>query len=207
MLGAPVVYLSGGTVASPPVQNGDTIVAQPQNALDETRAAFAIAESHIPELRADVESLTSQLFSQSGTIGAVNTREVGDARVTVLDALTTDLKRRTRAAQPTVSLDSLRNVFTTRTQHALAAADSLRRILMLPGGTLERLERDTAFVRAVRETRAALDTTEQLLSTPTGTLGRMRQDSALRRRVDQAKSSLDTLEQDAVHNPSRYMPF
>lgn len=207
MLGAPVVYLSGGSTDSPVLRDGDTIIAQPQSALDETRAAFAIAEGRIPELRANVESLTSQLFSRTGTIGAVNTREGGDEHVTVLDALTTDLKRRTHAAQPTVSLDSLRNVFTIRTQHALAAADSMRRILMLPGGTLERLERDTAFVRAVRETRAELDTTEMLLSTPTGTLGRMHEDSALRQRVAKAKLSLDTLERDASHNPSRYAPF
>jgi hypothetical protein len=207
MLGAPVVYLSGGTLNSPSVRDGDTLVAQPQSALDETRAVFADAESRLPELRADVESLTTQLFSHSGTIGAVNTREVGDERVTVLDALTTGLRRRTFAAKPTVSLDSLRNVFMLRTQHALAATDSLRRLAMLPGGTLERLEHDTAFVRAILETRAELDTTEQLLSTPTGTLGRMRVDSALRMRVAKAKSALDTLQRDASQNPSRYLPF
>jgi MlaD protein len=207
MLGAPVVYLSGGTVHSPTVRDGDTIVAHPQAALDETRAAFAEAESQLPALRADVESLTTQLFSHSGTIGAVNTREVGDERVTVLDALTTDLRRRTSAARPTVSLDSLRNVFTIRARRALAATDSLRRLATLPGGTLERFERDTAFAHAIRETRAELDTTEQLLSTPTGTLGRMREDSALRMRVTKAKSSLDALQQDASQNPSRYLPF
>lgn len=207
MLGAPVVYLSGGSPNSPALVSGDTIIAQPQSALDETRAAFAQAEDQLPELRADVESLTSQLFSHNGTIGAVNTRVEGERQVTVLDALTTDLRRRTRAATPQVSLDSLRDVFTARTQRALAAADSLRRMLALPGGTLERLERDTAFVRAVRETRAELDTTARLLSTPNGTLGRMHADSALARRVAHARSSLDALAQDAAKNPSRYLPF
>jgi phospholipid/cholesterol/gamma-HCH transport system substrate-binding protein len=207
MLGAPVVYLSGGSPSSPPVRDGDTIAAQPQSALDETRAAFARGEDQIPALRADVESLTSQLFSHTGTIGAVNTRTTDNPRVTVLDALTSDLRRRSRAAKPAVALDSLRDVFNTHAAHALAAADSLRRFLALPGGTLERLEQDTAFTRSVRDTRSELDSLQQLLATPSGTMGRLHADSALRHRLGEADKTLDELSRDAALNPSRYLPF
>jgi phospholipid/cholesterol/gamma-HCH transport system substrate-binding protein len=207
MLGAPVVYLSGGTPRSPTVQDGDTIVAQPQSALDETRAVFASGEAQIPALRADVESLTSQLFSRSGTIGAVDTRTADDPRVTVLNALTSDLKRRTRAAKPQIALDSARDELATRAQHALLMADSLRHVLLTPGGSLERLQHDTAFARALGDARAELDTAEWLLTTPTGTLGRLHADSALRHRLGEAHHALDALSHDAAQNPSRYLPF
>jgi hypothetical protein len=189
MLGSPVVYFSGGTANAPGVRDGDTLVAQPQSAFDETRAAVAVAVDQIPALRADVESLTSQLFSRSGTIGAVNTRDIGDRRVTVLDALTRDLKQRTRAAKPRV-LDSARATLLQGAQRALAATDSLRHLMTLAGGTLDRLERDSAFVRAVRNTRAEIDSTQRLLTTPVGTAGRLRSDSALRHQLSEASRSL-----------------
>ncbi len=189
MLGSPVVYLSGGTLDAPVIRNGDTLVAQPQSAFDETRAAVAVGVAEIPELRADVESLTLQLFSRSGTIGAVGTRDVSDKRVTVLGALTRDLKRRTRATQPRV-LDTDRVALLDAVQHALAASDSLRRLVVLAGGSLDRLERDSTFVRAVRETRAEIDSTQRLLATPVGTAGRLSADSAIRHQLHEASRSL-----------------
>jgi len=189
MLGSPVVYLSGGTLDAPVIRDGDTLVAQPQSALDETRAAVAVAVDQIPALRADVESLTSQLFSRSGTIGAVSTRDVGNERVTVLGALTRDLERRTRATHPRV-LDSARVALLDGIRHTLAASDSLRRLVVLAGGSLDRLERDSTFVRAVRDTRAEIDSTERLLATPVGTAGRLRADSALRHQLSEASRAL-----------------
>jgi len=189
MLGSPVVYLSGGTLDAPVVRDGDTLVAQPQSAFDETRAAVAVGVAEIPELRADVESLTSQLFSHSGTIGAVSTRDVDDKRVTVLDALTRDLRRRTRATRPRV-LDTARVALLDAVQHALAASDSLRRLVVLAGGSLDRLERDSTFVRAVRETRAEIDSTQRLMATPVGTAGRLHADSAILHQLHEASRSL-----------------
>jgi hypothetical protein len=189
MLGSPVVYLSGGTLDAPIVRDGDTLVAQPQSAFDETRAAVAVAVAEIPALRADVESLTSQLFSSSGTIGAASTRETGDRRVTVLDGLARDLKRRTRATHPRV-LDTARVALLDAVQHALAAADSLRRLVVLAGGSLDRLERDSTFVRAVRETRAEIDSTQRLMTTPVGTAGRLSADSAILHQLHEASRSL-----------------
>ena len=183
MLGAPVIYLSGGTPQAAAIRAGDTLVAQPQSAFDETRAAVAVAVDQMPALRADVESLTSQLFSRSGTLGAVNTREVSDRRVTVLDALTHDLKRRARATKPVAVMDSARDALNTSAQHALAATDSLRRLAVLAGGTLDRLERDSTLLRAVRGTRAEIDTTQRMLTTPVGTLGRLRTDSAFQHQL------------------------
>jgi hypothetical protein len=190
MLGAPVVYLSGGSPSTAIIRDGDTLVAQPASAFDETRAAIAVAVASMPALRANVESLTSQLFSHSGTIGAANTREVGDQRVTVLDALTHDLRRRTRAANPVVTLDSARDAFNTDAQHMLAATDSLRRLVALAGGTLDRLERDSAFLGAIRSTRAEIDTLQRLLTTPAGTAGRLLTDSALSHQLREASHSL-----------------
>jgi len=186
MLGTPVVYLSGGTPSAPALRNGDTLIAQPQSAFDETRAAIAIGVAQLPALQADVESLTTQLFSDRGTIGAVNTREPGDQRVTVLDALTHELRGRTRATKPVAVIDSARDALNTASTHALAATDSLRRLMTLAGGTLDKFESDSAFIAAIRGTLAELDTTQRLLTTPVGTLGRLRTDSALRHQVKEA---------------------
>ncbi len=186
MLGAPVVYLSGGTPSSPALRNGDTLIAQPQSAFDETRAAIAVGVAQLPALQADVESLTTQLFSHRGTIGATNTREPGDQRFTVLDALTKELRGRTRATKPVAVVDSARDALNNASRHALAATDSLRLLMNLAGGTLDRFESDSVFLGAIRGTLAEVDTTQRLLTTPVGTLGRLRTDSALRHQVNEA---------------------
>jgi hypothetical protein len=190
MVGTPVVYLSGGSMAAPVIQNGDTLIAQPQSALDDTRAAIAIGADEIPALQADVESLTTQLFSHTGTIGAVDTRMPGDQRVTVLDSLTHELRSRTRAAQPVAVLDSARHELSTVSKQAAAATDSLRGLTSLAGGTLDRLESDSTFIRAIRGTLAEMDTIQRLLMTPVGTVGRLSADSALRHQVKEASRTV-----------------
>lgn len=190
MLGTPVVYLSGGSLHSAAIRDGDTLIAQPQSAFDETRAAIAAGVDQLPALHADVESLTTQLFSRSGTIGAVNTREGGDQRITVLDALTHDLRRRTRAENPGPVLDSARDALNSASSHARAATDSLRRLLSLAGGTLDRLQSDSALIGAIRGARDKLDTTQRLLTTPVGTVGRLRTDSALSHQVRKVSRSM-----------------
>jgi hypothetical protein len=190
MVGTPVVYLSGGSRGAAAIRAGDTLIAQPQTAFDETRAAIAAGIAQLPALKADVESLTTQLFSQSGTIGAVNTRQPSDQRITVLDALTHDLRRRTHVNKPVALVDSARDALSYATNHAIAASDSLRHLLFLAGGTLNRLESDSALLRAIRGVRNEIDTTQRLLTTPVGTVGRLRTDSALHHQVREASRSL-----------------
>lgn len=190
MLGAPVVLLSGGTMTAPPIRQGDTLIAQPQTAFDETRAAIATGIDQLPALQADVESLTTQLFSHTGTIGAVNTREPGDQRVTVLDALTHELRTRTHEAKPVAVLDSARDALNMASKHARSATDSLRALMALAGGTLDRFESDSTLKGAIRGTLAEIDTTQRLLVTPVGTIGRLRTDSALSHQVHEASRTL-----------------
>jgi MlaD protein len=203
MVGQPVVYFSGGSVGSREVNANDTIVASPQGALDETRAQFTDAAALVPALHAGVESLSTQLFSKSGTIGAASSDGPR------LRSLSIELAHRTKLRSS--GLDSLtkaaRDQFESHITHLMTTTDSLQRIVVSPSSTLGRFQRDSTLIRAVLGVRAELDSTERLLTTPEGTLGRFATDSAIRRRLAIVDSSLAALSRDAAAQPLRYLPF
>jgi MlaD protein len=204
-LGSPVVYFSGGTPNAPRVRSGDTLVADPQSALDVTRAKFADFEQQIPEMRADIDTLKATFFSHNGTLGSA-ARE-GDAQTTrELKILTKRLNQRRAKAQGSLALVS-HGALISIAQRGLSTADSLIALVHGDRGILGHMRTDTMFTRTVDSTRAQLALIRTLLTTPAGTAGRSQVDSAIRRQLDDANAALRDLEFEAARDPSRYSPF
>ncbi len=204
LVGAPVVFLSGGTAGAPAINDGDTLVSQPQRAFDETRSAYTSLGQQVPALYGDVRALLTQLSSPKGAIGAARTQE-GPATTAVIRSLAGRLTKRALRRSPAVG--AMSDTLEARARRLLATADTLRRVLAAKEGTLDRFDRDSAIVQSIRDTRAQIDTTRRLLTTPAGTLGRLHTDDALRRRLADADSSLSVLMHDAMSQPVRYLPF
>jgi hypothetical protein len=204
-LGLPVVFFSGGTPSSPAVRPGDTLISDPQSAFDVTRAKFADFEQQIPEIRADLDTLKTQIFSSSGPFSpATRASDIATARE--LKILSRGVARRRAKAVGTLALVG-RGDLVRLAAHALASADSLVALVQGDYGLRARMREDTAFEHSVASTRSELATVRTLLASPQGTIGRVPADSAIRRAVDDADASMRALESDASRNPHRYLPF
>jgi hypothetical protein len=204
-LGSPVVFFSGGTPESPPVQSGDTIISDPESALDATRAKFADFEQQIPEIRSDIDTLKSQIFSKNSTFGSA-TRESDLQTAREFKVLTKSLARRREKAVGTLALIG-RGDLIKLTNHALSAADSIIALAHGDRDVVHRLRTDTAFARSVVSTRAELATVRTLLANPQLTAGRVQVDSAVRHALDDADANLSALQADVPKHPDRYSPF
>jgi MlaD protein len=204
-LGSPVVFFSGGTPAAPAVQSGDTIISDPQSALDVTRAKFADFEQQIPEIKSDIDTLKATLFSTNGTFGSA-ARE-GDAQTTrEFKLLTRRLNQRRAKAQGSLVLVA-RGELITLAHRTLTTSDSILAMVRGDRSILARLRSDTTFTNTVDSTRAHLALVRTLLDTPAGTAGRIQVDSAIRRWLDDADASLQNLQLDATKHPHRYSPL
>jgi MlaD protein len=204
-LGPPVVFFSGGTANAAAVRDRDTIVSDPQSPLDVTRAKFADLEQQIPEIRADIDTLSATFFSPKGTLGQATRQSDAEAgrEFRVLSHRLNQRRAKAAGSLALVSHGTLMNL----AHHALTTTDSLVAFASGQEGILARARHDTAFRRTVANTRAELSTVRTLLNTPTGTSGRMKADSAIRRQLDDADSTLRHLELDAAKHPDRYSPW
>jgi hypothetical protein len=204
-LGSPVVFFSGGTPTSPEVRSGDTLVSDPESALDATRAKFADFEQQIPEIRADLDTLKSQIFSKNSTFDtATRASDIKTARE--FKVLTKSMAKRHRQAVGSLTLIG-RGDLIRLAKHSLTTTDSLISLIHGDRGVLARMRADTSFQRSVQNTRSELATIRTMLASPNLVAGRFKADSALTRTLDAADASLRALTSDAVKNPDRYSPF
>jgi hypothetical protein len=205
MIGAPVVFFSGGTRTSPPLRAGDTIASDPQTQLDVTRAKFADFERQIPEIRQDVDTLKAELFSSNGTLGAA-TRSGDAATARELRVLARQLNARRSRAAGTLALLG-RGDLATRVQQLHAVVDSLRTIARSAPGGPRSMFGDTSFTAAVTAVGVELTAVHALLESPQGTVGRLRVDSAVSRQLDATSDSIRALARDAGADITRFLPF
>jgi hypothetical protein len=205
LIGAPVVFFTGGTVHGHTVLPGDTLHADPQTQLDVTRAQFAVAEQDLPVIRADVDSLKEQLFSGKGSLGAAS----HDARYEIQFRLLAKALRRHPAHQPGTLALLDHSALQAHADHAMATADSIGRLLShpAPATSFARLQNDSTLMRAARDARADLAATRSLLHYTYGTVGRANVDSAIDRKLAASDASLRAVMSDAVSHPDRYSPF
>ncbi|HWZ58955.1 MAG TPA: MCE family protein [Gemmatimonadaceae bacterium] len=204
-LGAPVVFFSGGTPASPEVSSDDTLISDPQSAFDVTRAKFADFEQQIPQIRADIDTLKAQIFSNNSSFGSA-TRESDLRTAREFKVLTQSLARRRAKALGSLALIG-RGDLIALTVRTFAETDSLLTLVRGDQGILGRMRTDTSLARRVAGTRADLATVRMRLDSAQWTPGRMKADSALRNALDDADASLHELQSDAVRHPDRYSPF
>jgi hypothetical protein len=207
LLGAPVVYVFGGTAGTEPVSEGDTLRSLPQQDPEGLTSNFAEASKEFPLIIANVKLLGTQLRSASGTAGAILSSDARGDQFAVLLDRATDVARRARAPRGTVGLTLGGGDLGARARKATAQVDSIRDLLASDSTSFGRFRRDSSLLRAANDIRNDLAIAAALLKQPTGTAGRALQDSALTRQVAGAQRQLDSLIADVKSRPLRYWPF
>ena len=121
LLGAPVVYVSGGTSTSPSVRALDTLRTAPQQDPEGLTSSFANATQEFPAVIANVRVLGAQLRGTKGTAGAILNLDDAD-QLTVLRGRAGALSRRAAAGRGTLAL-ALGGDVDDRARRALAGLD------------------------------------------------------------------------------------
>lgn len=207
LIGAPVVTIALGAPGQPPVTEGDTLHAPPEEDVDRARAEFQTAAAAVPPIIANMRVLATQLRATSGTLGALGIE--GRGRLARVGATAQRTMATVTAGRGSVArmLDGRGGARYAR--EALARVDTVRALLLAPGGThsIGRFRRDSTLLREVEAIRADLAVATRLLDESRGTAGRLQHDSALAAEVAQSRRALSALAADLRRNPLRYLAF
>ena len=205
LLGAPVVTLSGGRAAEPPLRDGDTLYALPQLDAQTVTGRFAATGQHVAPLRENIARIVLHLKSADGALGA-SARGQGFAGVGSLGARMGGIATRFRTGTVGRLLgadDPVRR----RVTLATARADSIRQLLDGPSGTVGRFRRDSTLLAEISAVQDEVTQLRALLDDPHGSAGRLRHDAVLAQELATLQVSLRALSSDIRAHPLRYLVF
>ena len=204
LLGAPVVTLFGGSSSEPLLQDGDTLRALPQLDPAAVTGRFAGATEHLAPLRQNVIAVVGRLRSRDGVFGAV--AEGGGFGAGPLGARVRRIAGRFGGG--TVGrLLTAEDPVRVRIAGATARADSIRRVLTEPSGTVGRFRRDSTLAGQIAAVQAEVAEVRRLLDESRGTAGRALHDPVLARELASLQAELRALAADVRDRPLRYIVF
>jgi len=206
LIGAQVVYLTTGTVASAAIGAGDTLRAEPQGDAESVASQIAGASQQFPAIINNVKLLSAQLESARGTLGAFGAEE-GVQQLGRVGERAADLGGRAIGGEGTIGLVLRRNDHMVRARSAMARADSIRTLLASPTTTYGRLRRDSTLIAEITSVRNEVSIVRSLLAKPVGTAGRATADSAIVRQLGLLEREFGTLKRDILRDPLRFFGF
>jgi hypothetical protein len=139
-----------------------------------------------------------------GTIGNYRTNGLED--LPDVSAGMKSLNARATRGSGTIATLS-RGDLRARASHAMAATDSINRLLSSNRGSIGRFRRDTTLTTKAGHVLAELDTLRALLGNPVGTIAAAHSDSALTKQLDHSHALLSSLIRDVRSHPLRYIRF
>lgn len=207
LISAPVIYITIGTPATPPVSPGDTIHALPQPDLETMTSEFALASRDFPAIIDNVKLLDQQLHSVNGTLGAFGVEHGG---VELVRARLGASRIMGQLGSPNGTIGralSSASPLQLRARLALARADSIRTLLASENTSYGRFRRDSTLLRDVAELRNEIDGVHAELTSPDGTIGRLHADSAVFNALGSAQHEMTLIMADIRRHPLRYVHF
>ncbi len=204
LIGAPVLYISSGTLASPPLRDGDTVHARPPAVPPDLAEDVGALGPAFAKLGAQTRQLSAKITRPVGTIGSY--REEGLPDLADVSAGMSSLSARATRGNGTITR-AMRGDLQMRASRVMAAADSIRILIASNKGNIGRFRRDTTLVTNANRILAEVDTLRSLLSNPVGAIAAAHPDSALTRQLDRTHVLLASLIRDVKSNPMRYIRF
>ena len=204
MIGAIVVYISPGTAAFPQLRDGDTVHVQHHSRIADLTKDVGKIEPAFTELASQVKDLSTKMSQPVGTFG--NARTHGIPRMPDVSARMSRIAAKATGGNGALAL-AARNDLTGRASHAMAAADSIRTLMMSNKGSIGRFRRDSTLATKAGGVLAEVDTLRSLLADPLGSIATAHSDSVLSRELARTHALLDSLIKDARKRRGRYINF
>ena len=206
LIGAQVVYLKAGTVTSPPLHDGDSLVMAEQSDTEGLSSQMALTSREFPAIIGNVKALAAEMDRARGTAGAVLNDERGPRELQRFSGQASGLMQRATSGRGTVAL-ALHGGLGARARGAMASADSIRALLASGETSFGRFRRDSTLLHQVADVRAELSIVSALMAEPRGTAGRVLADSAAQMQVGRISREMGDLFADIKAHPMRYIAF
>ena len=207
VIGAMVVYLTSGSAAAPIIRDGDTLRAKAQSDAEGATAQFGAATRELPVVMANVKTITAELKSSRGTLGAFM-QSGGVDRGPLRSAAVQVARLRRGLDGGQGSLGGIMNGgLGARASRVMARADSVRALVGSSRTSLGRLRTDSTLIAEVADIRDELGKVRASLAESRGTAGRVLHDSAAFSALGQVHREMTLLLADLKKNPLRYSPF
>lgn len=203
-IGAPIVYISAGSVSSAALREGDTVATRLKTPMANVVDQVGKIGPEFRALAKEVSGLNAKLSGPVGTVGNFRTRGVGQV-ADVGGSMSRIMNKATRG-DGTIGL-AMRGDLMGRASRVMSATDSLRSFMDSGRGNVGRFRRDSTLMKTVGGIMAEVDSLRALMSDPVGTMGKARGDSTLVRELDRSKLLLDSLFRDIKRRPLRYIAF
>ena len=200
LIGAPIIYISPGTITTPGLRDGDTVHARPKPTPIDVAESVGGIGKEFAALGDATDRLSKQLDGPYGTIG--NARNNGLEDMPDVKAGISSLAAR-MGGNGTIGRAS-RGDLMKRASRTMAAADSIRSMFASNRSSLGRFRRDSTLVTKANHVLAELDTLSALIKNPVGSLGAAANDSTLARELDRERVLMKQLIDDVKKNPTRY---
>ena len=206
-IGAPVVYLTPGTIRTTVIAPGDTVSTHPQSDVEGATGRLSVASRQFPVIISNVKLLAAQLQTTKGTIGAFTNAPggAGSEQLTRTRSLSTQLGARLEGSGAVGQF--MQNGLTRRAQLALARVDSVRSLLAAPNTSFGRYRKDSTLVAEVSSIRDELSIVRSQMDQSQGTAGRTIHDSAITNSLTEAQRQMSLLLSDIKRHPLRYIAF
>ncbi|MEX2178369.1 MAG: MlaD family protein [Gemmatimonadaceae bacterium] len=202
LIGAMVVYLSGGTPDSPAVRTGDTLRTAATTDREIALVKLEGVMDELPPLLAEARTIFSRVHDSTGTVGAFRAgRGSAAGPLSALGANVTTFRQRTAGGGAGVRQVS------AHAKRALARVDSIRTLLRSPNSSFGRFRRDSTLRQAIGEVTEELASLQVVLDSADGSLARFQRDRALVNSVAAARREMALLFEDVRRRPLRYLHF
>jgi hypothetical protein len=205
VIGAPVMYVSPGTVKTREIQSGDTLSTHPQADVEGATGQFGTAAREFPVIINNVKVLSAQLKGTEGTVGAFLNSPNGPGMKQIARARSQAGQIASRLSDSGTVGRFMRGGLTERADRVMARADSVRTLLASNNTSLGRIRRDSTLLNEVADIRNELSIIRSLVTESSGTAGRALHDSALTNAVTEAERQMSLLFADIKKHPLRYL--
>ena len=206
-IGAPVMYMSPGSVRAGVIQPGDTVSTHPQLDTENAAGQFGTASREFPVIINNVKVLNAQLQSTGGTAGAIMHSGIGNPPSSLSRTMAQLQALRDRLDSGGTVGGVRHGELGARVSRVMSRVDSLRTLLGSTGSTIGRARSDSALMNEVADVRNELSIIHAQLDLPAGTAGRILHDSALTNGVAEAEHQMTLLQADIKKHPLRYIKF
>jgi hypothetical protein len=204
MIGVPVVFITAGSVSSPPVHDGDTLRAEVSTNVADIGESMTEAGAAASSLGTEVKSLAAKMSDRHGTVGAMMSQGI-PAMTNASGRFSALMNKATNGSGSIGRI--MRGDFGARVSHAMAGVDSIMALASSDRGNIGRFRKDSTLVPTIKRMMSRIDSLKAMASNPIGTIGKAHSDSTLIKLMDQSKASLDSLMKDIKSHPLRYIAF
>ena len=203
LIGAPVVYITPGTSATPPLADGDTVRAKPQVDTEGLTSAVALAGRDLPIVIREAKQVRDDM--QRATSRLTELQDNGGVNLSVVGSRAAGITRRATRGGGVVSLMMRDSLIMSRVSSAMRSADTIRTLLASEATSYGRFKRDSSLMRQVASVRNEMSILRGLLDQSRGTAGRAMNDKAVTDALASAEKELARLIEDIKRDPLRYV--